>query len=293
MLLPFRLQARLQVTAGTDRFSLPVYFYKEFKMYKRPAATITASILCLLLTSSVSMANEIMVIDEDLEVLPQGYQLSFQASANATAAIQIGNLGISNGLIFDGSWNVPASGFEFAVGALGPILLTPADFQIDPREIGGVLTVRFTLDAEVISSTMVPPEQGIFAQLFVLQLQENDTVLSFGDTGSFVEAGQSVAIDVSWGETDFGAPGSRPDFSPMGRPIAFALQLGAAYPRTTNPNAFFVDGRMTADNWTVAVTSATGVFRNGFEPVPGMSLSAEAPDDANCPCPVLPPSIID
>jgi len=262
-------------------------------MYKAPSATTTAATLCLIVASSTAMAGETLVIDEDLDTLPTGYQLLSGASANATADIQIGNIGGSNGLIFDGSWDVPANGEEFAVGALSPIVVTLDDLLLDPREIGGIVSVRWTLDAEVISDTMVAPEQGIFAQLFVLQEQADGFVVSFGETGgNFVQVGDSVALDVTLGEADFGAPGARPDFSPMGRRLSFALQLGAQYPRDTTPDAFFVDGRMTADNWTVTVTDGADVFKNGFEPAPAGTRAQHLAGDEDCMCPTLPPSVL-
>ena len=258
-------------------------------MYKLPTAIITAATLCLLLTSSVALAGEVLIIDENLDVLPLGYQLQTSVSANATADFQIGNLGASNGLIFDGSWDVPANGSEFSVGAMVPILLTPADFQLDPGDIDGITSVHWTLDVEVISNTMTPPEQGIFVQLIVFQEQANGGVLTFADSGNFVVTGQSVSLDITLFESDFGLPGARPDFSATGRPLSFALQIGATYPKTINPDAFFVDGRMTGDNWTVAVTDGGGIFSDSFESEPVLSRSAELADEDNCLCPAPPP----
>ncbi len=263
-------------------------------MYKLPTAIITAATLCLLLTSSVALAGEVLIIDENLDVLPLGYQLQTSASTNATADFQIGNLGASNGLIFDGSWDVPANGSEFSVGAMVPILLTPADFQLDPGDIDGITSVHWTLDVEVISTTMTPPEQGIFVQLIVFQEQSNGGVLTFADSGNFVVTGQSASLDITLIESDFGLPGARPDFSATGRPISFALQIGATYPKTTNPDAFFVDGRMTGDNWTVAVTGGGEIFSDSFESGPVLSRSAELADEDSClcPAPAPPPSSI-
>src|SRR5690606_24926536 len=90
-------------------------------------------------------------------------------------------------------------------------------------------------------------------------------VLRFVDSGNFVVTGQSVSLDNTLIESDFGLPGDRPDFSMTGRPLSFGLQFGAIYPRTTAPTAFFVDGRMTGDNWTVAVTEGGGIFADSFE----------------------------
>lgn len=211
------------------------------------------------------------------------------ASSNATAEFQIGNLGVSNGLIFDGTWDVPAYGSEYSVGILEPTLPTSADFQLDPADIGGIASVRWTLDVEVISSTMVPPDQGIFVQLYVFQEQSDGSVWNFEDNGHFVVAGQSLSLDITATESDFGVPGDRPDFSANGGPLSFGLVFGAAYPRTTTPNAFYVDGRMTGDNWTVAVTPA-GIFEDRFETQPVSSVLAEPTNNKDCLCPA-PPSI--
>ena len=194
-------------------------------------------------------------------------------------------------MIYDGSWDVPASGSEFSVAALAPILLTRDDFQFNPADVEGITSVHWTLDAEVISTTMVPPEQGIFIQLVIFQEQTNGSVRTFADTGNFIVTGQSVSLDIIATDLDFGAPGARPDFSAVGRPLSFALQIGATYPKTTQPDAFFVDGRLTADNWTVAVTDAGGVFRDGFESELLLSDLAELEDEDDCLCPSLPPPL--
>lgn len=247
----------------------------------------TTAVICLLLNSSLAMAGTMMVIDESLDSLPPGYQFATAASPNATAAISIGDIGGSNGVIFDGSWDVPASGTEFAVGSVSPIVQTLEDLQLDPREIGGIASIHWTLDTEVISTTMVAPEQGIFAQLFVIQEQSDGTLVGFGETGgNFVEVGESLSLDITLMESDFGSPGARPDFSPLGLRISFALQLGAQYPRDVQPDAFFVDGRMTAVNWTVSVTDSGGVFKDGFEPEPAGNLLDR---DKNCNCAAPPP----
>lgn len=258
-------------------------------MYK-PRAVTTITLLGLMLNIPLAMAGEILVIDENLDALPPGYQLLTAASPNATAAVQIGDLGGSTGLIFDGSWDVPAGGTEFSVAALAPIVSTLDDLQLDPREIGGIASIQWTLDLEVISDTMIAPEQGIFAQLFIVQEQSDGTTAAFAEAGgNFVQVGQSIALDVTRTESDFGTPGLRPDFSPMGRRISFALQVGAQYPRDINPQAFFVDGRMTADNWTVTVKDAVGVFKNGFEPAQNDGLLAELAEETDCLCPAPPP----
>ncbi len=234
-------------------------------------------------------AEVILLIDEELEALPAGYSLSEFASANATAEIQVGDIGGSNGLIFDASWNVPASGVEVAIGAMIPVIPTHADFQLYPIDIGGFSEIRWMLDLEVISSTMTPPEQGIFAQLVVHQQQPNGSVLAFADQGNFIQAGESKVLDVVTTETDFGQPGANPDFSANGRPISFGLQFGATYPRVTNPEAFFVDGRMTADNWRVEITRA-GIFSDRFESDLLLGQPAEqlSEQEENCICPKPP-----
>lgn len=260
-------------------------------MYKLPTAAITVATLCLLFASPVTLAGEILVIDEKLDVLPPGYQLREHASSNATAEFQIGNLGVSNGLIFDGSWDVPANGTEHAAGDVTPILHSPADYQVDPRAIKGIASIRWTLDARVSSETMVP-EQGIFAQLIIFQEQADGKPAAFSDKGNFVEVGQSVSFDITVTESDFGTPGDRPDLSATGRPISFGLQFGATYPETTNPDKFYVEGRMTGNNWTVAITDGGSIFSDGFEPEAKSSVMAERVEraaKADCSCPAPPP----
>ena len=259
-------------------------------MYKLPTATITVATICLLFASPVALANEVLIIDENLDALPSGYQLHAEASANATADFQIGNLGASNGLIFDGSWDVPSNGSEYAVGIMFPILQTPADYQLDPADTGGITRIHWTLDTEVTSTTMTAPEQGIYAQLVIFQELANGGTGFFSDIGHFVETGQSVSLDITATESDYGEPGNRPDFSATGRPISFALQIGATYPRIITPDAFFVDGRMTGDNWTVAVTTDR-VFSDSFESEPVSPDLAQRADKDNCLCPAPPPLI--
>lgn len=259
-------------------------------MYKLPAATITVATICLLFASPVALADEILIIDDNLDALPAGYQLQAYASTNATAEFQIGNLGTFNGLIFDGSWDVAANGSEYAVGVMVPVLQTPAVFQLDPADIGGITSVHWTLDAEVISGTMAAPEQGIFVQLVIFQELAAGGSRAFSDNGRFVETGQSVSIDITSAESDFGEPGDRPDFSANGRPVSFGLQIGATYPKTVTPDAFFVDGRLTGDNWTVAVTK-DGIFSDSFESEPVLPPLAERAHKDNCLCPAPPPLI--
>jgi len=246
----------------------------------------------LLLLPNAATAGDLLLIDDNLDVLPSGYSLGESASSNATASIQIGPIGASNGLIFDGSWNVPANGQEFAVGAMAPVIPTVADFQLIPADVDGIAGVRWMLDLEVISTTMVPPQQGIFVQLAVFQQQPDGTVAAFTDSGNFIQAGEARTIDVIAIESDFGQPGARPDFSALARPMSFGLQLGASYPQTVNPNAFFVDGRMTADNWRVEIAGGAGFFADGFEADVVVTQSGEVltADDADCNCPT--PAVI-
>lgn len=229
----------------------------------------------------------VVLIDDALETLPVGYTLSEFTSANATASMQIGDVGGSNGLIFDGTWNVPAGGQEFAVGSMAPVIATPGDFQLDPAAVDGVAAVRWMLDAAVISSTMVPPEQGIFAQLVVFQQQPDGSVLAFADAGNFIPAGGSETLDRVLVESEFGLPGQHPDFRAVGRPLSFGLQFGASYPRTTQPGAFFVDGRMTGDNWQVEILGGAGIFNDGFEAVEPIVTVRSAPDDGRMAAPPL------
>lgn len=228
-------------------------------------------LLAFMLQLSMSAhAGDLTLISDNLDVLPPGYALVEQATENATADMQIGDIGGSNGLIFDGTWDVPAGGQESALGAMSPVIPTPADFQLDPADVDGIAGVRWTLDLAVISDTMVPPIQGIFAQLVVFQEQSDGTVLGFADdatNGNFIEAGQSKALDVILVESDFGSPGNRPDFSSLGRPLSFGLQFGATYPRTINPDAFFVDGRMIGDNWVIEIIGGAGYLNDGFEDI--------------------------
>ncbi|MDX2416084.1 MAG: hypothetical protein QNK19_01335 [Xanthomonadales bacterium] len=86
-------------------------------------------------------------------------------------------------------------------------------------------------------------------------------------------------------------PGARPDFSAVGRPLSFALQFGATYPKTTQLIAFFVDGRLTADNWTVAVIDAGGIFRDSFESGAVQSGLAKQAAEVDCLCPAPPPML--
>lgn len=249
----------------------------------------------MLLVAPAVRAGDLLLIDDDLDVLPAGYTLVEQASANATAQMQIGDIGGSNGLIFDGSWDVPQNGQESAVGGLVPVIPTPADFQLDPADVDGIAGIRWTLDLEVISATMMPPIQGIFAQLVVYQEQSNGTVMAFADdatNGNFIEAGQSKMLDVVLVESDFGSPGNRPDFRAIGRSMSFGLQFGAVYPRTINPDPFFVDGRMTGDNWTIEIIGGAGYLDDGFEgvAVPPQPDRQVSEGDENCLCPAAPSS---
>ncbi len=247
------------------------------------------SVAMLLLVNS-ARAGDIILIDDNLDILPPGYALAESASANATATIQIGEIGSSNGLIFDGSWDVPGNGQEFAVGAMFPVIATAADFQLDPADVDGIAGIRWMLDLEVISSTMLLPEQGIFVQLVVFQQQPDGSVLGFASSGNLIEPGLATTLDVALIESDFGLPDEHPDFSAVGRPMSFGLQLGATYPRKIVPDPFFVDGRMTADNWKVEIAGGAGIFNDGFESV-SAALRFDEPTiaaDENCLCPVPP-----
>lgn len=242
-----------------------------------------------LLLATAATAGDLLLIDDNLDTLPTGYFLITNSSENATADIQIGDIGGSNGLIFDGSWNVPASGFEFAIGAMVPMIPTVADFQLVPAQVDGIAAIRWMLDLEVISATMTPPQQGIFAHLLVFQLQPDGTVMGFIDGGNFIQTGEAKTIDVVAIETDFvQADGLHPDFAALARPMSFGLQLSAGYPRKTVPDAFFVDGRMTADNWKVEIAGGAGFFSDGFESDVVVTQSAEpiSTHAADCPCPV-------
>ena|GEM_PF-6829344 len=265
-----------------------IHLISEDNIMSKATIPIAGMISIALLFATAATAGDVVLIDDNLDTLPAGYVLSTNASANATADIQIGAIGASNGLIFDGSWNVPANGQEFALGQMLPMIPTPADFQLVPADVDGIAGIRWTLDAEVISTTMTPPQQGIFAQLVVFQLQPDGTVLSYFDGGNFVQAGEARTIDVVAIESDFGQPGAQPDFSALALPISFGLVLGAAYPQTINPNAFFVDGRMTADNWRVEIAGGAGFFADGFESEVVVTQSGEVltADDADCNCPI-------
>src|SRR5699024_10415464 len=210
--------------------------------------------------------------------------LQTYATVNATADFQVGSLGASNGLIFDGTWDVPANGQESSAGLLAPILTTPADFQLDPADIGGISSVHWSLDAEAISSTMVPPDQGIFAQLYIYQEQADGSVQPFSDGDSFVVVGQSVSLDVTATESDFGLPGDRPNFSATGRPLSFGLVLGGNYPKTPKSVALYIDGRITGNNWTAAVTKG-GIFKDRFEAQVLLPVLTAPAGNKDCFCP--------
>jgi len=266
-----------------------IYLISEDNIMSKAMIPIASMISIALLSATAAIAGDVVLIDDNLDTLPAGYVLSTNASANATADIQIGAIGASNGLIFDGSWNVPANGQEFALGQMLPTIPTPADFQLVPADVDGIAGIRWTLDVEVISTTMTPPQQGIFAQLVVFQLQPDGSVLSFADQGNFIQAGEASTIDVVAIESDFGQPGAQPDFSALALPISFGLVLGAAYPQTINPNAFFVDGRMTADNWRVEIIGGAGFFEDGFEDDVVVTQSAAAVSNhaVDCLCPTV------
>jgi hypothetical protein len=253
----------------------------------RLSPSLTAAFLLL---ANPAIAGDVTLIDDNLDVLPPGYVLFENASTNATAAIQIGNIGSFNGLIFDGSWDVPANGQEFAVGAMTPVISTPADFQLNPADVDGIAGIRWMLDLEVTSATMTPPEQGIFAQLTIFQQQPDGTVQGFADGGTLIEPGKAITLDLVMIESDFGLPNAHPDFSAVALPMSFGLQLGATYPRLINPNPFFVDGRMTADNWKVEIAGGAGIFNDGFETPPATVKAYESPStvDQDCNCPIPP-----
>jgi hypothetical protein len=253
--------------------------------------SLKPSLIAAALTfAHAATAADLLLIDDTLDVLPAGYTLTESASTNATASMQIGNLGSSNGLIFDGSWDVPVNGQETAVGAMVPVIPTPADFQLDPADVDGIAGIRWMLDVQVSSSTMAPPEQGIFVQLTVFQLQPDGTVLGFADGGTLIDPGAPRTLDLIAIESDFGQPGARPDFSAVGLPMSFGLQMGATYPRTINPAAFFVDGRMTGDNWRVEIVGGAGIFNDSFESEPTVTRALEptSEQDESCNCPIPP-----
>jgi hypothetical protein len=276
--------------SGKPSFVLQATIDEDKTMNK--ALILIPIIAVSLLLAKAATAGDLLLIDDNLDVLPPGYDFFEGASSNATSSIQIGPIGASNGLIFDGSWNVPENGQESAVGAMVPVIPTVADFQLVPADVDGVAGIRWMLDVEVISSTMTPPQQGIFAQLVVFQEQADGTVLGFTDDGQFVQVGEAKTLDVVAIETDFGQPGAHPDFSALARPMSFGLQLGASYPRTVNPNAFFVDGRMTADNWRVEIAGGAGFFADGFESEVVVTQSGQVltADDWDCNCPT--PAVI-
>lgn len=252
-----------------------------------PSVLISGFAVVALLLSESASAEFLQVIVDDLDTPPPGFTLVTGASPNASASLQIDDVGGSNGLVFTGTWDVPANGQEFAVGALIPVTETTADFQFDPASTGGITGLRWALDLEVISTTMTPGVQGIFAQLVVYQQQPDDTVLAFTDGGNYITAGESTTIDVTAVDTDFGQPGANPDFSASGGPMSFGLQFGAVYPGVTVPEPFFVNGRMNADNWLLFVDTPDvedgDLFKDGFEE-PMMSEPPAAKT-------VLPPSI--
>lgn len=258
-------------------------------MSKRPIFS-PSLITALLLLANPATAGDVILIDDDLNVLPPGYVLLENSSTNATAAIQIGNIGSFTGLIFDGSWDVPANGQEFAVGAMAPMISTPADFQLDPADVDGIAGIRWMLDLEVTSATMTPPEQEIFAQLTIFQQQSDGTVLGFASRGTQIEPGTAITLDLVMIQSDFGQPGAHPDFSAVALPMSFGLQLGATYPRIINPSAFFIDGRMTADNWKVEIAGGAGIFNDGFETPPATLQASESTStvDQDCNCPIPP-----
>lgn len=263
----------------------------------RNASVLNAGILvAALLFSKSVVADEVLVLHFDFEGQLTGYQLVASSSANATADIDVGPVGNSNGLRFEGSWNVPANGQEFAVGGLAPVIPTVNDFQVYPDQVDGIVSLRFTVDLAVISNTMVAPEQGIFAQLLVYQLQEDGTIRAFLDTGVYIIVGESKSVDIVRVESDFGLPGDRPDFSPSGRPFTIAFQLGAQYPREIVPDPFFIDGIMTADNLKVFYTGGLGsILKDGFEQgADGPTEARRAPQPAlvvecNCEAPAAAP----
>lgn len=228
-------------------------------MNRRPAAAMLALLAGLPCSSAFTQDFTAFELSETFDPPDPLYTLSTSATKNATAAIEIGPVGGSDGLIFDGSWNVAPQTQESAAGGF-----VPQGFQLDPLTVEAIGAVVFQADVEVISDNMDPKIQGIFIELIIFQQRED------GNSNAFryfeqVLAGESKRLDVVLGEDDF-IPFSEGelDLGPYAPNLAFGLQIGAAYPRDLTDNQVVVSGRMTVDNWDLQLIGMP-LFEDNFE----------------------------
>lgn len=228
-------------------------------MNRWPVGAMLAPLM--MLPCSIAFAQDFTAFElsESFDPPDPLYTLNSSATENATAAIEIGPVGGSDGLIFDGSWNVAPQTQESAAGGF-----VPQGFQLDPLTVEAIGAVAFQADVEVISDNMDPKIQGIFIELIIFQERPD------GNSDAFryfelVLAGESKRLDVVLGEDDF-VPFSEGqlDLGPYAPNLAFGLQVGAAYPRELSDDQVFVSGRMTIDNWDLQLIGMP-LFEDNFE----------------------------
>ncbi len=226
----------------------------------------------ILLAAGACFAGQ-TVIDEPFDSVPADYELIEGASANATASLQIGNINNSSRLIFDGTWDVPANGSEVSQAAFAPIVAAAGDYQVDPAQVDGITSIRFKLDVAVTSDTMMPPDEGVFVNLAIYQMRPDGLTNVFINTGpsvNIIPAGSTTTVDLLLNQADYPMDqfGEQANFGDDGLPLSFGLIIGARYTDDSSTGAFFLDGRLTADNWTVEITTGQTpglIFADGFQ----------------------------
>ncbi|MFK7956834.1 MAG: hypothetical protein AB8B96_12145 [Lysobacterales bacterium] len=214
-----------------------------------------------------AMAGTLMPVNTDFSTLPSNFQLADFATENATAVLSIDDVAGSMGLVFRGTWTVVEGGVEDAIGIYRPQLLDTSELIFAPADNDGIVSVGFTLDAQLADPTGTNVTR-LFAQLVVYQqlpsgfirgytqLRRPVVIMPGPSTGYVVEG--LVPADFDDGN------GNQPDFGPDARPLAFGLQLGGRIATPANAPGSYMGG-VDADNWTVTIDNGVSIFSDSFE----------------------------
>lgn len=227
-----------------------------------PTALLSA---VLLAASGLCLADTIQVVDEDFDDSLTAFSLQPNATANATADIFLADVAGSQGVVYAGTWQIAPGTIESSSGVVVPQLPPNANFQLDPAEVDGVVSVTYTVDA-VLNGFPGDSIGNLFLVLVIYQINDQGQLEVFTQRGvtTLVENTTLQPITVDLAVKDFGdAQGRPPDLGPDGGLLSFGIQLGALFDDSVFTGAG--QGHLSIDNWQVFVEVPDRIHQDRFE----------------------------
>mgnify|MGYP006294887339 CR=1 FL=1 len=216
-------------------------------------------------TGSRSLSTAV-VVDENFEDPFGGYTLQPFNSDNATASIVLADVVGSQGVLFQGTWNIAAGQTEFSSGLVIPTSPTAQSSDLDPSESDGIVSVSYSIDA-LLNGFIGDDVANLFAVLLIYQLDDQGVVQAFTQTQvqTLIDNLDVERVETKLDRQDFlrAADGALPDFGPEGGPMSFGIQLGALFDDTVFTGNR--QGSLRIDNFGVEVEFPDVILRDRFE----------------------------